>query len=230
MTTFRYLFSALLLLAFSGLATAQIDAGFRLAYGSTNIRTDSDFDAVSDQFESASARTLGFFLEIPFGEVFSLRPGLEIARRGTSLKLTADQEVFGVTLPVGVSAKTRFTYVDLPVLFQFQLPTERAFKPYAFFGPNVGYATGGNIRTTAKAIIEFNLMTTDINLDAIDYNRFHVAAVGGVGFKLQMSPTFAAFVEGRFEQSLNQPYDVPVAAAKTGFKGGSFGAGVAFAL
>jgi len=211
-------------------APSKVTIGLRGGYGSSDIRTDSEFDAVSDRFEGTSVLSFGAFADIPVGDIISFRPGLEINRRGTILNIDADQDIFGINVPLGAQAKTRFTYVDVPLLIQAKVPTTGAIQPYAFAGASLGYATGGNLRTTATALIEFNLMSTSIDLDAINYERFHVAAVGGLGAKVAISPTFGAFVEGRFEQSLTEPYDVPLATAKTGFKGLNFGAGFTFSL
>jgi len=232
------IFLSTFLLAFVGtFAFAQPEAtpskvtfGFRAGCGNSNIRTDGGFDAVSDRFGNTSALSFGVFADIPFGDIVSFRPGLELNRRGTILNVVADQEVFGINVPLGARAKTRFTYVDVPLLVQAKLPTTGLIQPYAFAGASFGYATGGNLRTTSTAIIEFNLMSTDIDLEAINYERFHVAAIGGLGVKFALSPGFGAFVEGRYEQSLTSPYDVPLATAKTGFKGVNFGAGFTFSL
>lgn len=211
-------------------ALAQTTIGVRAGYGNSNLRTDNELDVISDQFESSSAMSFGAFVDIPFGNVFSFRPGIELNRRGTTINIDADQDVFGINVPLGAQTKTRFTYVDVPLIFQATLPTEGGIKPYAFAGASLGYATGGNLRTTATALIEFNLMSSDIDLEAINYERFHAAAVGGLGVKAQIAPGFNAFIEGRYEQSLTEPYDVPLLTAKTGFKGVNFGAGVTFAL
>lgn len=226
----RTLLTVLALLALTTIAQAQAQLQIRGGYGHSNLRTDSDLDVVSDQLESASVRAFGVAVELPLNEFLSFRPGLELNRRGTSLRLTEGIGVFGFDLPLGAEAKTRFTYVDVPLQLKATLPGQGKLRPYAFGGATLGYATGGNIRTTAQAIVEFNLMTTDIDLDAINYERFHAALAGGLGLDLRLSERFGAFVEGRFEQSLTQPYDVPVAAARTGFKAFNFGAGVSFAL
>jgi hypothetical protein len=226
----RTLLTTLILAVVSSFAIAQTSIGFRAGYGSSNIRTDKELDAIADQFDNSSALSFGVFADIPFGNIISFRPGVELNRRGTTLAVTGDQRVFGVNIPLGARAKTRFTYVDVPLLFQATLPTEGMIKPYAFAGGSLGYATAGNIRTTATAIIEFNLMTSEIDLDAINYDRFHAAAIGGLGVRANLATGFNAFIEGRFEQSLTQPYDVPVVAAQTGFKGINFGAGVAISL
>ncbi|OAV43185.1 porin family protein [Lewinella sp. 4G2] len=223
----RTLFSLLAFLCFTVAVSAQTSVGIRGAYGTSSLRTDSDLDLISDQLDNTSTLSAGLYVEHAFTEVFSLRSGVEINRRGTSLALTQDAEIFGMNVGFGARAKTRFTYVDVPVLAQVHLPTNSAVTPYAFGGASLGYATAGNIRTTATALVEFNLMTTDINLDAINYERFHVAAMGGVGVKAKAGENLTFFVEGRFEQSLTQPYDVPIVTARTGFKGVQVGGGVA---
>lgn len=226
----RILLTTLIVAIATTFAFAQTTIGVRAGYGNSNLRTDSELDVISDQLEGSSALSFGAFVDVPLGNIFSFRPGIELNRRGTTLRIDADQDVFGVNVPLGAKTKTRFTYVDVPLLFQATLPTEGGIKPYAFGGASLGYATGGNIRTTATALIEFNLMSSDIDLDAINYERFHAAAVGGLGVKAQIAPGLNAFVEGRYEQSLTEPYDVPLLTAKTGFKGVNFGAGITFSL
>lgn len=222
--------SFLLFAVFSATAFAQLQLGLRASYGVSDIRTDSELDAISDQFSNASSLSFGLIAELPITSSLSLRSGLELNRRGTTAELGQDAQVFGASIPFGAEAKTRFTYVDVPILAQFNLPVGGVLTPYVFAGPSFGVATQGNIRTTATALISFNLMTTDIDLDDINYSRMHVAAVGGLGLKLGLGGQLTAFVEGRYEQSLSQPYDVPVLEAKTGFKGAQFGAGFMFRL
>lgn len=226
----RTLFTILIVALLSSFAIAQTSIGFRGGYGNSTIRTDKELDAVADQFDNSSALSFGIFADIPFGNIISLRPGIELNRRGTTFAVTDNPEIFGSNLPIGAQAKTRFTYIDIPLLVQATLPTEGMIKPYAFAGGSLGYATSGNIRTTTTAIIEFSLMTSEIDLDAINYERFHAAAIGGLGVKAALAPGFNVFIEGRFEQSLTQPYDVPAISAQTGFKGVNFGAGVAITL
>ncbi len=227
----RIILSFLLFAVFSATGFAQLQLGLRASYGFSDIRTDSELDAISDQFSNASSLSFGLIAELPITSALSLRSGLEINRRGTTAELGQDAQIFGASIPFGAEAKTRFTYVDVPVLAQYNLPVGGgALTPYVFAGPSFGVATQGNIRTTATALISFNLMTTDIDLDEIDYERMHVAAVGGLGLKLGLGDQLIAFAEGRYEQSLSQPYDVPVLDAKTGFKGFQFGAGFMFKL
>lgn len=226
----KFLFSSLLLAVFSFTASAQVSLGLRGSYGFSDLRTDAELDVISDQFSNASSLSFGVVAELPVSDVFSVRSGLEINRRGTTLRVGQDAPIFGTSVPFGAEAKTRFTYIDVPVLAQVSLPTGGAVRPYIFAGPTFGYATTGNVRTTATALISFNLMTTNIDLDEINYERFHVAAMGGLGVRADLGDRLVTFVEGRYEQSLTEPYDVPLATAKTGFKGVQFGAGFMFKL
>lgn len=226
----RTLLTSLLFLFIAAGLTAQVTLGIRGGYGHSNVRSGNDLDLVTDQFSSASTLSFGVAAALPLSDVVSLRSGLEINRRGASLELSDDVSVFGIGIPFGARAQTRFTYVDVPLMAQFTLPTNSSVQPYVFGGGSLGYAVGGNIRTTAQAIIEFNLMTTSIDLDAINYQRFHVAAVGGAGVKAELGNGIAAFAEARYEHGLSQPYDVPVVADKVGFRGVNVGAGVSFSL
>lgn len=226
----KFLFSALFFTLFSSAAFAQASLGLRASYGFSDLRTDTELDAISDQFDNASSLSFGLIAELPLSDIFSVRSGIELNRRGTTLNLGQDATIFGASVPFGAEAKTRFTYVDVPLLAQVNIPTGSVIQPYAFVGPTFGYATTGNVRTTATALITFNLMTSDVDLDDINYERFHVAAMGGLGVRANLGDRLITFVEGRYEQSLTEPYDVPLLNAKTGFKGMQFGAGFAFRL
>lgn len=226
----RSLFTLVALAICTTFLAAQTSIGLRGAYGFSGLRTDADLDLISDQLDNASALSVGLYLEQAFSPVFSLRSGVELNRRGTVLNLNQDANVFGSQIRFAARAQTRFTYLDVPVLAQVYLPTNSRAKPYAFGGASLGYAVKGNVRTRATALVEFDLATSNIDLDAIDYERFHAAAIAGIGVKAQMSDILSLFAEGRFEQSLTQPYDVPILTARTGFKGMNFGAGVAITL
>ncbi len=227
MKTHLLLFFALLV---SGIAAAQSTFGVRAGFGQSSLRSGNTFDAFTDRTVGVGVPSFGFFAEVPVTDFLSLRPGLELTKRGTGVGLTQDVELAGVKLPLGAFAKTRFSYVEAPLLMQLNLPTESAIQPYAILGPSVGYATGGKVTTSAKAIIELNLYSTDINLDAINYERFNVAMIGGLGAKARLGQNTGLFLEARYSHDLTQPYDVPVIRDKVGFQGWNVGAGMTFAL
>lgn len=225
----RFIFF-LILLFISLVTSAQLNLGLTANYGSSDIRENDDFSTLADQFDNASSLSFGILVLAGFSPVISLRSGLNINRRGTTFSAAAPSVVFGASVPAGGESKTRFTYVDVPLLLQVQLATGTKLYPYLFAGPTFGYATTGNVRTTAESVTSFNLMTTNIGLEDIGYERFHVAAVGGLGLRIKLSESFSTFLEGSYEQSFSDPYEVPLATANTGYQGVRFGAGFMFRL
>ncbi|WP_420459736.1 porin family protein [Neolewinella sp.] len=226
----RLLLIALLALTTSAALIAQTTIGLRAGYGQSALRSGETFDVVTEQTGWIAAPSLGVFAELPLSDLITLRPGLEYNRRGTSVGLTQGVDLFGVRLPVGARARTTFDYLEAPLLVQLNLPTEGTVQPYALVGPSVGYALSGKLRTSARALIDFRLSTTDINLEAINYERLHVGLVAGAGLKAQVGIGAALFLEARYEHGLTQPYNVPLVRDGVGFQGWNVGVGVSFAL
>lgn len=227
--TMRLTICALLLLS-SFIATAQTTFGIRAGYGQSALRSGSTLDVATDQLEGVGAISAGILAEVPLTNFLSLRPGLEYTQRGTSIELTEEVRVLGIQLPVGARARTTFNYLEAPVLFQFNLPTESGVQPYALIGPSIGYAVKGRLRTSARALIDFTLTDTEVNLEAINYERWHVAAVGGLGIRTRLGETTQIFLEARYEHGLTQPYNIPLIRDGVGFQAFNIGAGVSFAL
>ncbi|PPK85746.1 outer membrane protein with beta-barrel domain [Neolewinella xylanilytica] len=213
-----------------GFATAQTSIGVYGAFGQSNVRSGDAFDGATDQLDRIGTATFGVTAEIPVTAYFSLRPGLEYTSRGTAIGVSEGINLGGISLPVGARVKTRFDYVEAPLLIQLQIPTQSSIQPYVIAGPSLGYATSGRVAAAAKAVIELDLYSSSINLDAIRYDRFHVAAVGGVGANARLGEATRLFVEARYQHGLSQPYDVPVIQDKVGFQGWNVGAGVSFDL
>ena len=226
----RLFLASVLLLAIAASSTAQTTVGIRAGYGQSSLRSGNTFDIVTDQTDGVGAASAGIFIAIPVTEWLTLRPGLEYNKRGTSIGLTEGIDLLGVKLPVGARAKTTFNYVDAPLLVQLDLPTEGSIQPYALIGPSLGYAVSGRLRTSARALIDFTISDTDVNLNAINYERFHVAAVGGLGLNGKLSPTTKMFVEARYEHGLTRPYNVPLVRDGVGFRAWNIGAGISFVL
>ncbi len=226
----RLILMTLLALATAAAISAQTTIGLRAGYGQSGLRSGETFDVVTEQTGWVAAPSLGVFAELPLSDLITLRPGLEYNRRGTSVGLTQGVELFGVRLPVGARARTTFDYLEVPLLVRLSLPTDGTVRPYALVGPSVGYALSGKLRTSARALLDFTLSTTDINLEAINYERLHLGLVAGAGVRADLGPASALFLEARYEHGLTQPYNVPLLRDGVGFQGWNLGAGVSFAL
>ena len=215
---------------FTTLVVAQTTIGLRAGFGQSSLRSGATFAAVTEQTQSINSPSLGVVVDVPLSEQLSVRTGLEYARRGTSVGLTQGVELFGVQLPLGARAQTQFSYVDVPLLLQYTLPTSGKLEPYLMGGPTVGYAVSGRLKTSARALVDITLSRTDIDLDAINYERLHVALTAGAGTQVKIGYGTVAFVEARYAYGLTQPYNVPLVRDGVGFAGWNVGAGVRFAL
>lgn len=225
----KYLFAALALFSVT-LLSAQTSVGLYGAFGQSGVRSGDAFDGLTNRLDQIGTATVGVTTLIPLTATLQFRPALEYTSRGTSVGLTESLTVSGIPLPVGAKAKTRFAYVDVPLLLQYEPTVGGGIQPYVFAGPSIGYAVSGRLTTSAKAIIDLNLYESSINLDAIRYDRFHVAATGGIGARGQLSESTQVFAKARYQHGLTQPYDVPFIQDKVGFAGWNVGIGVLLRL
>ena len=76
----------------------------------------------------------GVFLDVPVLDMVSLQPGISLVQRG--FKLSASESGY----PVEQTMKTN--YVEVPLLFKLQVPTEGDFSPHLLIGPAFGLKVG----------------------------------------------------------------------------------------
>ena len=192
-------------------ATAQTTAGILLGGASHQLIVPDFYDAVSELPDLRPVKSVraGGFVNVPVAGGFSVQPELHFTRKGFKIDESADLKLFDVPLPVGGVAVTRINYVELPVLAKYNFGTG-SVSAYLTAGPSVSYATGGRLDTRARVLVEIDLFSTDLNLDAIDYRRTELSGVlgGGVQFKAQNGNTF--FVDARYTRGLTQVVDIPV--------------------
>ena len=207
--------------------TARVFVGLRGGYGFSNIARGSDeLAAIEGQFDNASSLNFGAELIYNLKDWLALRTGVGLTRKGTARQVPDDRRVYGVSVPFGAEAKVRFTYVEVPLLLQVDLRPRGRLRPFAFAGPSLGYATAGNVRVTSDFLTGFSLMTTKLDLDGLDYQRTHLAAVGGLGLRYQMRPYFQFYGEARYAHGLTDSYEVAeVPEEAYGYRTWNFGVG-----
>lgn len=207
----KAIFSAAMFSIFATAANAQtFSIGAKV--GSTwNTVSAPSFSGTID-FKTMTNINFGLVGEVGLTENFSIQPEINYVQKGFRLNEGTDLTLFGVNLPVGASAVTAIKYVDVPILGKYKFNTEGAGF-YVFAGPSVGYATGGNLETHAKVIIDFNIASTPIDLDAVNYKRWEVGAVVGGGVELPIGRA-QLFADVRYSHGFNQVYEVPIVGAK----------------
>jgi hypothetical protein len=221
-------FLALSFLFLSTHISAQTIYGLRAGATFNTISQTDVIDAVTPDIDYLVGFSGAFFAEVPITNGLSFQPELAFSQKGFSIRQDADAELFGFDLPIGVRANSRFDYLETPLLLKGKFGNEKV-KGFVMAGPALGYATGGNLRTRSTGFIEFDLLNTSIDLDAINYERFEVSGIVGAG--LSIDAGFGHIIlDARFQQGFTELYDIPLVAERVRNQGFGVNAGVAIPL
>lgn len=132
-------------------------------------------------FNSSSGISFAAAVNIPLSAEFAFQPELSYVQKGFSYW----ENIYEAT-------KT-FNYVELPLLIQYHLGSER-LKLMFNFGPSIGYLLSGTIRRGSYG-------GTAIDMKSDRVNQFELGFVGGVGLGIQAGPG-RVILEGRIEYGL----------------------------
>lgn len=222
------LFAAFLLTLSVQQLVAQSSVGIRGGVNISNINQSDVVDAVTPELDNLTAFSIAGFMEFPLTSAITFQPELAYTVKGFSLAQGADIDLFGAPLPVGVTAKTSFDYLELPLLMKARFGNEQA-EFFLLAGPSVGYALGGQVKTQATGLLDLNLTKTNVNLDAINYKRFEFAGIVGAGFAFDAG--FGKFIiDGRYQHGFTQLYDIPLVGENVTNRGFAVNAGFAFPI
>ncbi len=201
MALFAFIFSAFAL-------QAQVSIGLRGGYQLSDIRATDGLDALAPDFKSIDAFNIGAVLEVPLGYGFSFQPELAYSRKGFRVEEDFAVDLFDIPVPVGVEAISRFDYLEAPLLMKYKFGEGRT-QAYLAAGPSFGYALDGQLITRANALLDIEVGNSDIDLDAINYERFEVAGTvaGGLSFATSFGQLF---LDARYHHGFTQLYDIPV--------------------
>lgn len=213
---------AFVLISFS--AQAQVSLGIRGGYQMAGIKATDGLDALAPDFKKIDAFSIGAVMEMPLGYGFHFQPELAYSRKGFSIQESTALDLFNIPIPVGVEAISRFDYLETPLLMKYKFGDGRV-NAYIAAGPTFGYALDGQLITRANALLDIKLIDTDIDLDAINYERFEVGAALGGGLSFQ-TPFGQLFVDARYNHGFTQVYDIPVVDERA--KNRSIGINVGF--
>ncbi|MCB0632043.1 MAG: porin family protein [Saprospiraceae bacterium] len=212
-------------LAFAIFATAQVSVGIKGGMNFNNLNTTEALGELAPDFTNISESNFGLVAEYGITDQFALQTELNFLKKGFTTKANIDNtEVFGLNLPLGGRAETKFSYVEVPLLAKYSFGGE-GFQAYLTAGPTFGYATSGRIDTKARVLVDIDLGSTNINLDDINYNRFEVGATAGAG--ISYTTNFGKFfADARYMHGFTELYDFPLVDEKVRNQG--FGVNVGF--
>lgn len=210
MKTVRNSIAILLFIAVSFAANAQISIGARggasLSKTTGNGGFIENFTGNLDYIVSGNG---GIFLQIPIAGGLSFRPELAYKQSGAGISSNGLLDLVGVNIPLGGTIRQRLTYVQAPLLFQYDFGhVDSPVKPYVIVGPSFNYLADGKIVSRADLIL-FRSQPMRTNIGLGSFNRFEVGGVGGAGLSFAVGQA-KLFVEGRYERGFTRVYDTPV--------------------
>lgn len=227
LSNIKYFFAALLLISTMAVQ-AQVSVGARVGYQLNNVYTTEGLGAIAPNFLNIDEVNVGLVTEIPVAGGFSFQPELGYTTKGFGLKEGFDAELLGVNLPLSARVETRIRYVEMPLLAKYAFG-EEALQAYVAAGPTFNYASSGQIDTYANLLLEVELGSIPVNLDAINYERFDVGATIALGAQYDFGPV-TTFVDARYYRGFSELYDIPLVNEKVRNKGYGFNLGVMMPL
>lgn len=145
------------------------------------LENDASGDVTSSFKKSGnSGPVFGAFLNYRINSQFSIQPEFLYVKKGAKVKGTGSQTFteFG-SISYSVTEKLNLTYLEIPVLAKFSIPTQGKIRPSLFAGPAMGVKLSGEydlqlvmtavgdgvetVRWTGKPDIS-NMKSTDFGL------------------------------------------------------------------
>lgn len=188
----------------------EFSLGLKTGVQSANVKVPGFIQDASflPDFKSVATYNVGVVGELSFGQNFAIQTDLNYTQKGFQLNEDFDLSLFNIPLPVGATAISKFQYLEMPLLAKAKFGTGNT-QLYLLAGPTFGYALSGNLKTRARFIFEVDVSDTNINLDAVNYERFEVGGMAGVGFNVNTG--FGQFfMDARYSHGFTQPYDIPL--------------------
>jgi hypothetical protein len=141
----------------------------------------------------------GAAFEIEFTDVFSIQPELLYVQKGAKFEDTEMGIPFKATL--------KFDYIEIPVLLKATFGSSD-FKPFVFFGPNLGFNIGSEL--------EIEVMGDTETVDTKDETEGTDFCLDfGAGGEFPIGQSTDLFISARYSLGLTDIVKDPDASAKT---------------
>lgn len=196
-----------------GLTGAGFKAGLVMAKA-----TGDNIDAIEADAGVDASYLMGFavggFIEYSFSPSFAIQPEILYNTKGVKFE------------EGDVSEKITLTYMQIPVLLKFNIPTAGNFDPFIYAGPSVGILLSANDKLEGT--------TDDYDEDIKDFFKStDFSAVLGVGAGIPMGTSGQLSVEFRYDLGLTnvaEDFDNGVEVVPGDVKTGSIGFLVGFSF
>lgn len=206
---------------------AQISVGVKTGVNFADTNMDGIITNLLPEQTVYPGFTAGLIAELPLKNGFSFRPELNYIQKGFVTQADIyDFELLGIDIPIGAKAKTRFNYIEMPLLFKYSIGNELA-KVYFIGGPNVAYAANAHIRPVANLLVNINLPAVNLNLNDDIYQRWELSGTIGAGGELKAGAG-KIFADVRYTHGFTNMLSNPIIEMKTKNQGFNLSAGYAY--
>ncbi len=175
----------------------DISFGFKFGVGSSNFTNDDD-----DIYNAGMQFGGGYWMIIPVGKNFSIRPELLITTRGAIeqnaefVEMLIEIDTTQVPWDSTITETSFFedipfdlTYIDVPVLVQYTFgDVGSGVQPYVFAGPRIGIAISTS--THFSSVYEKDI------LFELDSHAFEMGVIAGAGVNVGMFSINARYQQG----------------------------------
>jgi len=227
MRTFRKFQLVILFVVAAFVANGQVSLGVKAGVNFADTRVNGLIDNLLPEQTVYTGFTTGIVAEIPMINGFSFRPELNYIQKGfISQANLYDFEVIGIDIPIGAKAKTRYNYIEMPLLLKFSTGNDIA-KFYVIAGPNVSYAVNAHIRPVANFLISFNLPKVNLGLSNDIYQRWELSGTLGAGAEI-MAGHGKIFGDIRYTHGFTNMVNNPIIDFQAKNQGFNLSAGYAY--
>ena len=122
----------------------------------------------------------GLVYQYALTDNWRLNSGLGYSQRGFSAKASMNVELFGLDVPLGVTAITEADYIEAPVSLQYHFG-QSTVRPYLELGLVPAYAVEARIREKANFLVDINIGEQKLPLESDLYNRWELGGLVGAG-------------------------------------------------
>ena len=206
--TLKSIGTVLTLIFLATVSNAQISIGLKGGVNHANISTANFTQSFLPAFKNNKSITYGAVVEYGITDAFAIQSELNFIKKGFVIREGIDLNLWNIPVPVGVKATTDLNYVEMPLLAKYKVGAG-VLGAYIAAGPTFGYATGGKFKTSANFLVDINLVSTPINLDALNINRFEVGGAVGAGVTLNVGGS-QLFVDGRYTHGFTKLDNLPI--------------------
>ncbi|ADQ17961.1 hypothetical protein Lbys_2284 [Leadbetterella byssophila DSM 17132] len=216
---------AIALVLTTGAAQAQgINIGAKGSLNLTNIPKFTVIESLGQDLKYMATGGGALFAEIPLDANFSFRPEIAYNRRGGKLEgLNLGSGTIGQIIGNLANARLNLDYIDIPLLFKYNISTEGEGSPYVVAGPSLGFMVGHTMSNSILGLIDLNY---NVNMN---FKNFDLGGVVGLGYEMPLNGKMKGFVEATYRQGFLNAVD-NFGPVKVDSKTSNFGisAGVSF--